>query len=318
MERPVTSTNTDETSNKKFISYLRGAIEHLESSDGFELPSELYSNIDKKIALLSPIKSVAKRTFTDSDRLEVVIESGKELSAGWITNDKLEETNDSKVSKVSIDLHQLYARPKVTQRIIEDMSIKIEDFIQEKIITQMAAAENYSFINGDGECKPLGILSYGLSFKGPEEQKIEAIKIEKSKGIESPQILIDLMDRLPAQYLSKAAWIMSRSTASKLKLLRDEINKKFVWQCSVIQNMPDTIFGYPVIITDDMPKISSEKPSVPILFANLYEGYQIAEKKNISLLRDPYNSKPFVEFYATKRIGGSVVNFNAIKALYCA
>jgi HK97 family phage major capsid protein len=65
-----------------------------------------------------------------------------------------------------------------------------------------------------------------------------------------------------------------------------------------------------------MPKVSTqEESSVPVLFANLYEGYQIAEKPTINILKDPFNSKPFIEFYATKRIGGDITNFDAIKAL---
>lgn len=88
-----------------------------------------------------------------------------------------------------------------------------------------------------------------------------------------------------------------------------------LWQNSIAHGIPDTLLGYPVVICDDMPKVSEKEESTPVLFANLYEGYQIAEKPVINILKDPFNAKPYVEFYATKRIGGDVVNFDAIKAL---
>ena len=41
----------------------------------------------------------------------------------------------------------------------------------------------------------------------------------------------------------------------------------------------------------------------------------IAERRETVILRDPYTNKPFVNFYATKRVGGCVSNSEAIKLL---
>jgi HK97 family phage major capsid protein len=315
MERPETSI-INESVSKRFTAYLKGTCSQLDDQDGFKVPHEIRSYIDEKIMTLAPIKALAKRTFSSSDRLEIVVDADSSLTAGWITNDQLELEDNSRITKHQIDLHQIYARPKVTQKLIEDSVVSVEDFIKEKIIIQMAATENRAFLLGTGDCQPKGILSYELSEEQGEE-KIECILIDKANGIDNVETLINLMDKLPSQYLPRAVWIMARTTASSLKLLRDARNHRFVWQNAIMQGMPDTIFGYPVIISDDMPKISRENGSTPIIFGNLYEGYQIAEKPDISILRDPYNAKPFVEFFATKRIGGDVVNFDAIKALRC-
>jgi len=45
------------------------------------------------------------------------------------------------------------------------------------------------------------------------------------------------------------------------------------------------------------------------------EAYQIVDRIGIRTLRDPYSNKPYVEFYTTKRVGGDVVNFEAIKLI---
>ena len=44
-------------------------------------------------------------------------------------------------------------------------------------------------------------------------------------------------------------------------------------------------------------------------------GYTVAERPDLRVLRDPFSAKPHVLFYATKRVGGDVSDFAAIKLL---
>lgn len=311
--RPASSIDQSCVDIKKFISYLKGEEQ---TSETTTIPVSFTESITEKIKALSPIKALAKLTYTSSDRLDVVVEEEDTDQSGWIANDEIKILNGSKISKISINLYQLFAKPKVAQSLLDDCSIKVEEFVNEKITSQMAARENKAFLFGNGENQPKGILSYGFSTEGPKANMIEAVESDEIGKITNYKHLITLMEKLPSKYLGAASWIMSRNAASHIRCIVDETTKKFVWQNSIALGIPDTLLGYPVVICDDMPKVSeNEKIQVPVLFANLYEGYQIAEKPQMSILKDPYNSKPFVEFYATKRIGGDVINFNAIKAL---
>ena len=311
--RPATSTDESCIDIKKFIDYLKGDREH---SEAISVPSAFSDSIMSKIRVLSPIKSLARITHTSGDRLDVVIESEDVNNCGWVTNDALGDEKKNNISKVSIHLHQLFAKPRVTQSLLDDHSARVEEFLNDKITSQMAASENSSFLFGNGINQPKGILTYDISTEGPKAKHIEAEVGGEPGKITGYEVLVNLMEKLPSKYLAGASWVMSRNAASYIRSMKDPSTNKFLWQNSIAYGVPDTLLGYPVVICDDMPKIATnEKQCVPVLFANLYEGYQIAEKPCINILKDPYNAKPFVEFYATKRVGGDVVNFDAIKAL---
>jgi HK97 family phage major capsid protein len=298
---------------KKFIAFLKG---NKEKDEIIDLPLSVTNSIIAKIQSLSPIKSISKVTLTSGDRLDVVVDTADSESSGWITDEVIKYDDISSVSKISIYLHQLFAKPKVAHSLLEDHTANVEDFINEKITTQMAASENKAFLFGDGISQPKGILTYEISTDGKQLRTIEGVIAGEPGKINDYSKIVELMEKMPSKYLSGANWIMSRNAASHIRTIRDETTGKFLWQNSIASGMMDTLLGYPVVICDDMPKVTtSENQCVPVLFANLYEGYQIAEKPHINILKDPYNAKPFVEYYATKRIGGDIVNFDSIKAL---
>ncbi len=298
--------------SKKFINFLKG---NQDTHESIVLPACITDSISSKIQALSPIKSLAKVTYTSGDRLDIVIDSEKSDESGWVTDELIKNNENNTVSKISIYLHLLFSKPRVAHSLLEDQTTNVEEFIHDKITTQMAASENKAFLFGDGISQPKGILRYEISTEGPKERQIEAVIGGENGKITDYTKIVEVMEKLPSKYLLGATWIMSRNAASHIRTLRDETNGKFLWQNSIAHGIPDTLLGYPVVICDDMPKLSETENCVPVLFANLYEGYQIAEKPTMNILKDPYNAKPFVEFYATKRIGGDVVNFDAIKAL---
>jgi HK97 family phage major capsid protein len=87
----------------------------------------------------------------------------------------------------------------------------------------------------------------------------------------------------------------------------------FIWQPGLAAGQPDTLMGYPVVEAEDMPDIAAN--SLSIAFGNFKAGYLIAERSETNILRDPYSNKPYVHFYATKRIGGALINSAAIKLM---
>lgn len=312
--RPMLSRESISEDVQKFINYLRGE-ENI--SNSINIPSIFTNNINKKLQLLSPIRSVAKVTTTSNDKLDVVIDDNSNESSGWVTNSLIKTKDNSCLSKVSIYLHQLYSKPRVSFSLIEDETSKVEEVIQDKITVQMATAENKAFLYGDGLTQPKGILKYNITTKDykSDSKTIEGVVGGSNNNIDYLK-LIEVMDKLQTKYLYNASWLMSRNVASYLRTVKDQSSGKFIWQNAMLPNIPDTLLGYPVVICENMPSFHKDTKSYcPILFGNFYEAYQIAEKPEIRLLKDPYNAKPFVEFYATKRVGGDIVDFEAIKAI---
>ncbi len=74
-----------------------------------------------------------------------------------------------------------------------------------------------------------------------------------------------------------------------------------------------TLLGFDVIEAEDMPTIAAD--SLSIAFGDFNAGYQIVDRQGVRILRDNLTAKPYVKFYTTKRTGGAVTNFDALKLM---
>ncbi|MDR1333899.1 MAG: phage major capsid protein [Holosporaceae bacterium] len=284
------------------------------------IPQEIAARIYDRIKYLSPMRTIAKTITISSNAVELLVDS-QMPDAGWVSRGDVEreETDSPEVKRIKIPVHEIYAKPKVSQKLLDDSQINVEEWLISKIAEKIATLENDAFINGSGDERPLGFLKV----ESEEGEVKNAVKLQHfctgaagafSSNDAAVDVLIDMTCSLKPIYLKKAKWIMSRSALAEIKKLRNRDGMP-LWQPSLAEASPSTLLGYPVIVDDDMPALVRDTESTSVAFGNFYCGYQIVDRQDLKILRDPYTSKPFVEFYATKRTGGSVVDFNAIKLL---
>ena len=167
--------------------------------------------------------------------------------------------------------------------------------------------ENIAFINGDGIGKPRGILSYE---DGNEWGKVERIKTES--GELNSDDIIKLFFSIKEVYANDTNFLMSRDSLQKIRMLKDK-NGQYLWQPNLSEGNSSTILGSKVFVSTDMPGI--EVGNLPIAFGNFKNAYQVIDRGDIRILRDPFTHKPYIKFYSTKKVGGDVINFEAIKLL---
>lgn len=320
-EKPCEAANF---SKKAFADYIaKGDINYEsknyllsrdDNSGGYLIPGFIRDQIDEKLKNLCPLRSLAKVNTIQSDSLELLIDKGT-AEAGWMISDELEENTMPELTKMRIATYPLYAKPKASQKILDDAGDRLEEWLVMKITQKISSLENQAFLYGDGDHKPKGLLQYPLVSIGQGEWgKIECVHLQTEHAEITRESLLEIASSLKAEYLPQAVWLMSRSALMSIQNIKDDLGR-FLWQPSLTIGMPSCLLGYPLIVSDDMPQISQNEVTTPILFGNFSEAYQIVDKGNMSILRDPYSAKPYVEFYATKRVGGDVVNFEAIKAL---
>ena len=326
-QRPLLGIDSNQNCSQKqaFMDYITSgqssfqekALTSLEGpTGGFLIPAVVTERIEKALNRISPLRSLARVTNISTDSLELLLDKGN-ADVGWVSEtEERKETETPELAKVRIPVHQIYAKPRASQKILDDASIDIENWLVGKIAEKMAATENAAFIRGDGENKPTGFLNYEAVPVGDGAWgKLESLNTGvdgKFKGID---ILLDTLNAMKPQYLPGAVWFMSRSAVSALRKLKDEMGGYSLWQPSLMAGSPDSLLGYPIVISDDMPALIEGKSSQSMVFANFYEAYQIVDRTSLHVLRDPYSAKPYVEFYVTKRVGGDVVNFDAIKVV---
>jgi HK97 family phage major capsid protein len=278
---------------------------------GYLVLPEMASEIVKKVYESSPMRQLASVATISSDQLEI-IEDLDEASAAWVGESAARsETDTPELKKIVIAVHELYAKPKATQKLLDDAMLNVEAWLAEKVADKFARTEATAFISGDGVGKPRGILSYAA---GTSFQQIEQINSGSAAAITADG-LIALSYALKGAYKAGAAFMMKRATVADVRKLKDQQNQ-YLWQPSLQLGQPDMLLGFPMYEADDMEAVGANK--LPIAFGNFKAGYQIVDRFGIRVLRDPFSSKPNVEFYTTKRVGGDVKNFEAIKLLKCS
>jgi HK97 family phage major capsid protein len=205
--------------------------------------------------------------------------------------------------------------------MLDDAQFDVEAWLADEIAVQFAKAEGTAFVNGDGIDKPKGFLTYTAVATGDAVRAFGQLQYVPS-GVANTlpttnpaDKLLDLVHALRAPYRQGAAWVMNSTTLATIRKFKTA-DGAFIWTPGLITGQPDTLLGYPVVESEDMPDIAAN--TMPIAFGNFRAGYLIAERSETNIIRDPYTNKPYVNFYATKRIGGAVSNSEAIKLMRIA
>jgi len=291
------------------------ALSGSDESGAFLLTRPVQDHIQQRLILRGGIRGLASSTSISTDALELLIDA-KAGDVGWVSEtDARDETTTPELFKQKIPIHEIYAKPRISQKLLDDAVIDIESWLVEKIAHKMHQFENSAFVHGDGLGKPKGFLNYPLVAVGAGERgAIESVKTGIDGGIDRLDVLYYALEAMKPELLDGAVWYVARSAVTQLRRLKTQDGMP-IWQPSLLAKEPDLLLGYPVVVSDDMPSVREGTASTSMMLANFKRGYHVVDRHDMRLLRDPYSSKPFVEFYATKRVGGDVVDFDAFKAI---
>jgi HK97 family phage major capsid protein len=236
-----------------------------------------------------------------------------EASAGWVGEEEdRTETDTPRAGLQRIPTHELYAMPKMTQKLLEDAAWDVETWLGRKVGDKFGRTEATAFVSGNGVKRPRGFVTYASgTYVAGGTGKIEQVDAATS-GVIVWDDLINLTTALKEYYLSGACWLMRRATVGVLLLLKDG-DGHYIWTPNQQVGKPAILLGYEVNQAADMAALG--EGALPIAFGNFKMGYTIVDRIGMSTLRDPYSAKPFIQYYCRKRVGGDVVNFEAFKLL---
>lgn len=290
------------------------------ANGGYLVTPEMYGIISGRIFETSPVRQVANVVKTNSKSIEMVLDDD-EAAGGWAgEDDTVTTTATPQLGKVEIVAKKLFSYPYITNEMLADSSIDIEAWLVNKISERLGRLENTAFISGNGVSQPRGILTYSpwASAGVYERNKIEQI-VNGSTSAPTEAGLIELMGSLKEGYQARASLLMKRSTfVATLKLSGTNMFRFLNLQPQSGPNGPVlgptlTLMDKPVRLADDMPAIGSN--SLSVAYGDFGTAYTIADRNGISVMRDPYTAPGTTKFYAEKRTGGGVTNFDAIKLL---
>lgn len=285
------------------------------SDGGFLAAPQVAETVQNVLRSGASLRKLANVVAIESASYEVLVEKG-ETGAGWADEDAMTDTTPGSIERISIPLHELSAMPKASQRLLDDAAFDVESWLAERIADKFARSEASAFITGDGFSKPKGILSYPTAPAGTAgDGKIGVVETGTLGGFDSAapaDALIDLIYAVGAEYRVNGSFVMNSKTAAAIRKMKDA-DGRFLWTDALAAGQTPQLLGYPVLISEDMPDIGND--ALAVAFGDFRAAYTIVERPDLRVLRDPFSAKPHVLFYATKRVGGGVTDFRAIKLL---
>jgi HK97 family phage major capsid protein len=287
-----------------------------DAEGGYLVPDETERRIDTLLAEISPIRSIATvRQIAGASFRQPVSRNG--FASGWAseTGSRV-QTDAADLSLVEFPAMELYAMPAATQTLLDDALVDVDAWVAEEVQHAFAGQEGAAFVAGDGSGKPKGFLAYTKIADASWAWDKIGFVLSGAAGAfdeDAPaDRLIDLAYAPKQIYRANGRFVMNRATEAAIRKLKDG-EGNYIWQPGAAAGQPASLLGYPVVEAEDMPDIAAN--SFSIAFGDFRRGYLIADRAGIRVLRDPYSAKPFVLFYTTKRVGGGVQNFEAIKLM---
>ncbi|RVT85455.1 phage major capsid protein [Rhodobacteraceae bacterium CCMM004] len=328
--RPVlaTAAAAEAPHQKAFAAYLRSgdddglrgldleekALSTAVAGDGGYLVDPVTADrVRSVLTSAASIRSVANVVNVEATSFDVLIDH-TDVGAGWASETGPQaETGTPTIDRITIPLHELSALPKASQRLLDDAAFDIEGWLAGRIADKFSRAEAAAFVNGDGVDKPRGFLDHTIVDDAAWTWDALGYVATGAVGAFSgADALVDLVYALGARYRANGTFVMNSKTAGVIRKMKDG-DGRFLWSDGLAAGEPARLLGYPVLIAEDMPDIAADAHAVA--FGDFQAGYTVAERPDLRILRDPFSAKPHVLFYATKRVGGDVSDFAAIKLL---
>jgi HK97 family phage major capsid protein len=284
---------------------------------GYAVPHEIDAAIARQLTSVSPIRGIAQVVQIGTSGYRKLMALGATAS-GWVSETAgRPETATPTFAEIAPPFGELYANPAASQAMLDDAAFDLEAWLASEIATEFGRAEGAAFVGGSGVNRPKGFLQQPASEAGDATRAfgtLQYIGSGSTSGLGSTieLTLVDLVHALKAGHRQGASWVMNAATLAEVRKLKTD-DGAFLWQPAMAEGQPDRLLGYPVVEAEDMPDVAAN--AFPIAFGNFRAGYLIAERSATTILRDPFTNKPFVHFYATKRIGGQVLDSAAIKLL---
>jgi HK97 family phage major capsid protein len=323
------STYESREHKKAFNSYVRSGetsnLKRLEEKalsvgsgpdGGYLVPVPAERELVRRMSQASPIRAISMvREISGASLKKAYSFAGPQ--AGWVSETAARTTGvTQQIADLTFPAAELFAMPAATQTLLDDGAVDIEAWIMDEVAVVFAEQEGAAFVNGDGVNKPKGFQAYTKVAQAawtPDKLGYIATGVAGAFSATNPSdTLVDLIYSLKAGYRQNANFVLNRKTQSQIRKFKASTGE-YLWLPPVAVGTPATLMGFPVTEAEDMPDIALD--STALAFGDFMRGYLVVDRMGVRILRDPYSNKPYVMFYTTKRVGGGVQDFDAIKFL---
>ena len=328
LKRPD-GTGTKEASEHKtaFLQFVRKGIDTglgdlqakalqigTEADGGYAVPEEMDRNIIQLLRDASPMRQVCNQITVGSPDYKRLVGLGG-AGSGWVgETDPRPATGTPTLGQISAFMGEIYSNPQATQTSLDDIFFNAETWLNEEVAREFSEKEGNAFLLGNGTNKPKGLLAYPLLTTPDDVRAFGSLQklISGASGAFNGDKLIDLIHALKAGYRANGKFMMGNLTVAYVRKLKDS-DGNYLWRPGLEAGAPSSLLGYGIVENEDMPDVAADANA--IAFGDFKRAYTIVDRIGTRVLRDPYTNKPYVGFYTTKRVGGMLVDSQAVKVL---
>lgn len=288
-----------------------------DADGGYLAPIEWDRTITGKLKRVSPIRANARVISITSAGFKKLF-TDRAVGSGWVGETASRPaTSTPQIGTLDFPLGEIYANPAISQQLLDDVAIDLEQWLSDEVDTEFARQEGIAFLSGDGTNKPHGILTYVTGAANASRHPWGAIPVinSGSAAAYTADGFIDLIYDLPAEYRANAKLYTGRGSQAAMRKLKDG-QGNYLWQPTYAAGQPATLAGESIVEIPDMPAVAAN--AISALYGDMEATYLVVDRIGIRVLRDPFTNKPYVHFYTTKRVGGGVYNPEAMRGLKVA
>jgi HK97 family phage major capsid protein len=311
-----------------FLKVMAGNAESLTSEErkamsagsdpdgGYLLPNSTQGTMIKVLFEQSLMRQIATVQTISTGAVEGIVDNN-EASAGWVSElGARSDTSTPQVGKWEIIAHEMYAMPKISQKLLDDASTDVEGWLADKVADKFGRVEGTAFWQGTGVGQPRGLCAYTTAATADSSRAwgtFEHVMSGASANWHTTQFdpVHTLMGKLKDHFLPNAQFVMRRQVRTNARLLKESTTNRYLWEPGMQVGQPERLMGYPCRVDEYMPTLAAD--SLSFAFGDFRQAYLIVDRIGVRTLRDPYTAKPYIVFYSTKRTGGGAVNFEAVK-----
>jgi HK97 family phage major capsid protein len=281
---------------------------------GYLVPPETETEIGRRVSTLSPIRAIADvRQVSSMTYKKPYMLTG--ATTGWVGETAARpETASPTLTELVFPAMELYAQPAATQALLDDAAVDLDRWIADEVQIAFAEQEGAAFVTGNGTNRPKGFTDYpkvaDASWTWGNIGYIATGVAGAFPASNPSDKLIDLAYALKSGYRQNGTWVMNRKTQAVIRKFKDA-DGNYLWQPAATADGKASLMGFPITEAEDMPDIGTD--TYALAFGDFRRGYLVVDRIGVRILRDPFSSKPYVLFYTTKRVGGGVQNFEALK-----
>lgn len=284
---------------------------------GYLVPEEMDTLIERVVPVVSAIGRLADtKTIGTAKYKKPVKKTGlamRRVASGAGGG----ESDNATYADIEIEAFMAEVEPWVYNDTLEDAFIDLEADLAEEAAIAFAEGAGSEFATGDGVGKARGITAYNTVANSSYAWGSVGYIASGASGAFTSSApgdkVIQLQHSLKSQYRPGAAFVMSDATLATVRQMKDGSGAYYLWQPDPTAGFGGRLLGSPVEVDDNMPTIAAN--SLSIAYGNFKRGYLVINRRGTILIRDNITSKGKTKFNFTRRFGGGIKNFEAIKLM---